>query len=151
MKPASSPLLTAAISVALALAAFSPSALAQQSTTVTQQTVTQTTTTHNSPPKAINSTEIDFLPAGTANDLNVQMLRDFGNVKQTDPKVATDVARNPEVVASASYVTKHPALQAFLLKYPDARDEIVNNPGNFVTPVPGSKWNSHEAAGIPRD
>ena len=46
---------------------------------------------------------------------------------------------------------KHPALQAFLVKYPAARDEIVESPGNFVTPVAGSKWNSHEAAGIPRD
>ena len=35
---------------------------------------------------------------------------------------------------------------AFLEKYPDARDEITSNPGNFVTPGPGSKWNSHEAA-----
>ena len=101
------------------------------------------------PPKV--TTEIDFLPASTANDLNVQMLRDFGNVKQSDPKVATDIARNPEVVANSGYVSKHPSLHAFLEKYPDARNEIVSNPGNFVTPVAGSKWNSHEAAGIPRD
>jgi hypothetical protein len=146
MKPAPSPIFTAAISAALALAAFNPSALAQ--TTTTTETVTQTTTTA---PKAINSTEIDFLPASTANDLNVQMLRDFGGVKQSDPRVATDVARNPAVVADASYVARHPALQAFLEKYPNARDEIVGNPGNFVTPGPGSKWNSHEVAGIPRN
>jgi hypothetical protein len=151
MKPVPSPLVTAAISAALAFAAFSPLAQAQQSNTVTEQTVTQTTTTHTTPPKAIVTTEIDFQPAATANDLNVPMLRDFANVKQSDPKVATDIARDPEVVASASYVTKHPALQAFLEKYPDARDEITSNPGNFVTPGPGSKWNSHEAAGIPRD
>jgi Tfp pilus assembly protein FimT len=148
MKPASSPIFTAAIFAALALAAFSPSALAQQ-TTSTTESVTQTTTT--TAPKAIRSTEIDFLPASAANDLDVQMMRDFGNVKQSDPKIATDVARNPEVVANASYVTRHPALEAFLEKYPAARDQIVTNPGNFVTPVPGSKWNSHEAAGIPRD
>src|SRR5580698_10558137 len=126
MKPASSPIFTAAISAALALAAFSPSALTQKTTTTA--------------PKAIKSTEIDFLPASAANDLDVQMLRDFGNVKQSDPKVATDVARNPEVVANASYVTRHPALEAFLEKYPAARNQIVTNPGNFVTPVPGSKW-----------
>jgi len=148
MKPASSPLLTAAISAALALASLNAAASAQQTTT-TEQTVTQTTTT--TAPKAVNSTEIDFLPASSANDLNVQMLRDFGNVKQSDPKIATDVARNPEVVADATYVTRHPALQAFLEKYPAARAEIVSNPGNFVKPVAGSKWNSHEAAGIPRD
>jgi len=151
MKRLLSPIITAAMSAALALAAVTAAALAQQSTTVTQQTVTQTTTTSNPPPKAIVTTEIEFQPAATANDLNVQMLRDFGTVKQNDPKVATDIARNPEVVKNGDYVAKHPALQAFVEKYPAARDEIAENPGNFVTPVAGSKWNSHEAAGIPRD
>jgi hypothetical protein len=79
------------------------------------------------------------------------MLRDFANVKQGDSSVATDIARNPAVVQNPGYVAKHPGLQAFLAKYPNARDEIVANTGNFVTPVAGSKWNSHEAAGIPRD
>jgi hypothetical protein len=148
MRPVTSPFLTAAIAAAFTLAAFS-SAPAQQSATVTQQT--ETTVTRTTQPKAIVSTEIDFLPASAANDVNAPMLRDFGQVKRSDPKVATEIARNPEVVANADYVTKHPALQEFLAKYPAARAEIVQNPGNFVTPVAGSKWNSHEAAGIPRD
>ena len=79
------------------------------------------------------------------------MLRDFKSVKDGDPKIAADVARDPEVVQNSNYVGKHPALLAFLDKYPNARGEIVANPGNFVTPVAGSKWNSHEAAGLPRE
>ena len=150
MKPVPSPFVTAAISAALALAALAPCASAQQNTTVTGQTTVEKKVTTQAPPARV-STEIDFLPASTANDINTQMLRDFGNVKQSDPKVATDVARNPEIVGNAGYVEKHPSLQAFLAKYPDARREIVDSPGNFVTPVAGSKWNSHEAAGIPRD
>jgi hypothetical protein len=149
MKPATSPLLSAAISTAFALVAFNSAALAQQPATITQQTTTTTVTRTTPPP--VNSTEIDFLPASTAKDINVQMLRDFGNVKQADPKIATDIARNPAVVDNAGYVGQHPSLQAFLAKYPNARQEIASNPGNFVTPVAGSKWNSHEAAGIPRD
>src|ERR1700690_3341187 len=150
MRPVSSPLLTAAISAALALAAFSPFALAQQSTTVTEQTIVEKKVTTQSPPAKV-STEIDFLPASTANDINVRMLRDFQNVKAGDPKVGPEIAKDPARVQDAAFVGKHPSLQAFLEKYPDARDEIVSSPGNFVTPVAGSKWNSHEAAGIPRD
>jgi hypothetical protein len=149
MKLGSSPILTAAISATFALAAFGTSALAQSSTSVTEQTVTQTTTTTQ--PKAINSTEIDFLPASAASDINVRMLRDFQNVKAGDPNVGPAIAKDPARVQDAAFVGKHPSLQAFLEKYPDARQQIVSNPGNFVTPVAGSKWNSHEAAGIPRD
>jgi hypothetical protein len=151
MKPVPSPLLTAAIVAALALAASATSTLAQQqqtTTTVTEQTVVEKKVT-TPPPKV--TTELDFMPASTANDINVQMLRDFGNVKQSDPKVAIDIARNPQIVENTGYVGKHPSLQAFLAKYPAASNEIVSSPGNFVTPVAGSKWNSHEAAGIPRD
>ena len=148
MKPA--PIFISAIVAAFALAVSSSPAPAQQTVT-TETTTTTSKVTTEAPPRAKVTSEIDFLPASTANDLNKQMLRDFGNVKQSDPKVATDVARNPQVVDSADYVGKHPSLQAFLEKYPDARQEIVASPGNFVTPVAGSKWNSHEAAGIPRD
>ena len=82
-------------------------------------------------PKEIVTTEIEFQPAATANDINVQMLRDFENVKQGDRKVASDIARSPEVVENAGYVAKHPALQAFLEKYPDARNEIVEQSWKF--------------------
>ena len=148
MKASTSPFLTAAIGAALTLAAFGGSAFAQ--TTVTTTTVDQQTVTRVPPPQVV-TTEIEFQPAATANDLNVAMLRDFEKVKQDDRTVATDIASNPNVVENGSYVGKHPALQAFLEKYPDARNEIIESPGNFVTPVSGSKWNSHEVAGIPRD
>lgn len=150
MRPVSSPIFTAAIFAALALAASATSPLAQQTTTttVTEQTVVERKAT-TPPPKV--TTELDFMPASTANDLNVQMLRDFGSVKRSDPKVAVDIARNPQIVENSGYVGTHPSLQAFLAKYPAASNEIVSSPGNFVTPVAGSKWNSHEAAGIPRD
>jgi len=148
VKASTSPFVTAALGAVLTLTAFGGLALAQSSvttTTVDQQTVTRV------PPPQVVKTEIEFQPAATAHDLNVAMLRDFESVKQEDRPVATEIARNPNVVENASYVGKHPALQAFLEKYPDARNEIVESPGNFVTPVSGSKWNSHEAAGIPRD
>ncbi|HLI81131.1 MAG TPA: hypothetical protein VKV03_14185, partial [Candidatus Binataceae bacterium] len=133
---------------ALTLATLGGSAQAQ--TTVTTTTVDQQTVTRVPSPQVV-TTDIEFQPAATANDLNVGMLRDFESVKQEDRSVATEIARNPNIVENGVYVAKHPALQAFLEKYPDARNEIIESPGNFVTPVSGSKWNSHEVAGIPRD
>jgi len=148
MRASTSPFVTAAIGAAFALAGLAGAAFAQS--TVTTTTVDQQTVTRVPPPQVV-TTDIEFQPASTAHDLNEQMLRDFENVKQDDRSVATEIARNPNLVANASYVGKHPALQAFLEKYPTARNEILDSPGNFVTPVNGSKWNSHEAAGIPRD
>ena len=147
MRASTSPFITAAIGAAFSFA-FVGAAFAQSSvttTTVDQQTVTRV------PPPQVVTTDIQFQPASTAHDLNTQMLRDFENVKQQDPAIAHEIARNPNAVGNASFVAKHPALQAFLEKYPNARNEIIESPGNFVTPVSGSKWNSHEVAGIPRD
>jgi hypothetical protein len=146
VKPLLSPAAAAAISAALTFA-VTP-AIAQQST-VTERTVTDTTVTTRVPARV--ETEIDFLPASSANDLNTRMLRDFEIVKEQDPAIATEIARNPSRVGDQAYVMRHPALQAFIAKYPNARDEIQDSPGNFVTPVNGSTWNSHEVAGIPRD
>jgi len=96
------------------------------------------------------TTETEFKPAGTAN-LNIKMLDDFSIVKQSDPAIAPQLATNPSLVENQDFVQKHPGLQAFLDKYPDARHQLETNPGNFMPPAPGSKWASHEAAGIPRD
>jgi hypothetical protein len=150
MKPANSPLLIAAMVPALALMAFATASLAQQSTTVTETTV-QKNVTVAAPRPIEKETVLEFQPASTAKDLDVRMLRDFESVKASDPKVGPEIAKDPARVQDAGFVGKHPTLQAFLEKYPSARDEIVSSPGNFVTPVAGSKWNSHEAAGIPRD
>ena len=93
------------------------------------------------------TTEIEFQPAGTK-DLNLEMLRAFSQVKQDDPKVASALAKKPELVENDGFVAKHPTLQAYLQKYPQARQQIEDSPGNFLTPVNGSKWATHTAAGI---
>jgi hypothetical protein len=151
MKPVTSPFLIAAMVAAFTLAVPVPCSFAQRSTTVTETTVEKKVTVEEARPKERVTTELEFQPASTANDINVQMLRDFTAVKNSDPSVGTEIAKNPALVQDAGFVGKHPSLQAFLEKYPDARQEIVSSPGNFVLPVAGSKWNSHEAAGIPRD
>ncbi|HXN85095.1 MAG TPA: hypothetical protein VN867_03440, partial [Candidatus Binataceae bacterium] len=72
----------------MALTLAATPAFAQQSTTLTETTVTTRV------PVRVDS-EIDFMPASSANDLNTRMLRDFEIVKNQDPAVATEIARNP--------------------------------------------------------
>src|SRR5579872_6504164 len=76
MRPATSPFLTAAIAAAFALTASETSVLAQQTTTVEKTTTTTTVVREVPPPRAeIKTTEIEFQPASSANDINTQMLR----------------------------------------------------------------------------
>jgi hypothetical protein len=118
--------------------AFASSALAQ----VTGNTVVE---------HLGNTTKVtEFKSAGT-NNLDITMLKDFASVKQSDPAVAPQLAKDPRLVENRDFLQKHPSLQAFLEKYPDARNKIETNPGNFMPPVAGSTWATHEAAGIPRD
>jgi hypothetical protein len=65
----------------------------------------------------------------------------FSKLVANDPKLAKTLARNPALIDKDSFVSKHPALAQFLQQFPDARDDISANPGNYLTPVPGSTWN----------
>jgi hypothetical protein len=129
---------TICLVIAALVAGFASSALAQDASHVIVEKHGNMTT------------ETEFQPAGTSN-LNMQMLKDFSDVKQTDPAIAPKLASDPSLVENREFLHGHPALQAFLDKYPDARHQLEINPGNFVPPQPGSNWASHEAAGIPRD
>jgi hypothetical protein len=71
----------------------------------------------------------------------------FSKLTANDPKLATALARNPSQIEDDSFVSKHPALAQYLQQFPDARADIRANPGNYLTPVPGSTWN-HAAPGI---
>ncbi|MGH7779439.1 MAG: hypothetical protein ACREQR_06405 [Candidatus Binataceae bacterium] len=83
----------------------------------------------------------------TNKGLNLDELKAFSKIAKDDPALAAKIARNPQIVANDSFVGKHPALQQFLTQYPSARDDIQNNPGNFVTPVNGSSF-QHALPGL---
>jgi hypothetical protein len=80
-------------------------------------------------------------------DLNLDQLSAFSQVTSSDPALASELAKRPSLVNNESFVGKHSALQKYLEKYPDARADIVANPGNYLTPVNGSSW-SHAPAGM---
>jgi hypothetical protein len=73
-------------------------------------------------------------------DLNLDQLSAFSQLVSSDPALTARLAKNPSLVNSDNFVSKHPALQQYLEKYPDAREDIVANPGNYLTPVNGSSW-----------
>jgi hypothetical protein len=79
-------------------------------------------------------------------DLNLDQLSAFGQVTASDPALADKLARNPSLVNDEGFVNRHPTLQQYFEKYPNAREDITANPGNYLTPVNGSSW-SHAPAG----
>ena len=91
------------------------------------------------------NTTIEFQRSNAG--LNLDQLNAFAQVSSSDPALASKLARNPALVNDAAFVSKHPALQQYLEKYPDARTDIVANPGNYLTPVNGSSW-THAPAGM---
>jgi hypothetical protein len=78
---------------------------------------------------------------GNAN-VDTGELRAFQNAKVADTSLAPQLARNPKLIASESYVDQHPELLHFLEQYPSAREDIQRNPGNFLVPVKGSTWSA---------
>jgi hypothetical protein len=123
----------AAFATILGACAFATLALAQDTSTVTNGTA------KNSNPTIVSE-------PGTAN-LNLDELRAFDQIAQSHPDMAKALARKPALIKSDKFVSKYPDLQAFLGKYPDARDNIHRNPGDYLTPVSGSAW-KHAAPGI---
>jgi hypothetical protein len=77
----------------------------------------------------------------------LNQLSAFSKVTANDPKLAAMLARNPALIDKDSFVSGYPALAQYLQQYPEARADIRTNPGNYLTPVPGSTWN-HAAPGI---
>jgi hypothetical protein len=78
---------------------------------------------------------------------HMQQMAAFSKLTENDPNLAKMLARKPSLVEKDSFVSKHPALAQYFQQYPEARADIVANPGNYLTPVPGSTWN-HAAPGI---
>jgi hypothetical protein len=80
-------------------------------------------------------------------NLNLDQLSAFGQLTANDPALANKLARNPSLVNDEGFVSKHPALEQYFEKFPNAREDIAANPGNYLTPVAGSSW-SRAPAGM---
>ena len=78
-------------------------------------------------------------------NLNLDQLSAFGQLTASDPALANKLARNPSLVNDEGFVSRHPALQQYFEKFPNAREDITANPGNYLTPVAGSSWSRARA------
>jgi len=72
--------------------------------------------------------------------LNLDQLSAFGQLTASDPALARKLAGNPSLVNDEGFVNQHPALQQYFEQFPNAREDIAANPGNYLTPVSGSSW-----------
>ena len=80
-------------------------------------------------------------------NLNLDQLSAFGQLTASDSALANKLARNPSLVNDEGFVSRHPALRQYFEKFPNAREDIAANPGNYLTPVNGSSW-SRAPAGM---
>ena len=111
---------------ALFLTAFATGALAQEGARDTTGEVTKGNAT------------IVFERGGA--NLHHQALSAFSDIARANPDMAKELARKPSLVADDSFVSKYPTLQQFLKQYPNARDEIASNPGDWLAPTEGSSF-----------
>ncbi len=144
------------IAASMSVPAFAQGTVVQQeSTTVTTHESSTTAQPQQVAPMTVGSAVTGVVQNGNRTiifersntDLDMAQLRAFSRVANDDPAVAAKIARNPQIVADNSYVSRHPALQQFLDQYPNAREDIQRNPGNYVTPVAGSSF-QHALPGL---
>ena len=48
------------------------------------------------------------------------------------PEIAEQVRKDPSLLTNEQFVKQHPALQTYLQQHPQVRDEIAQNPNNFM-------------------
>ena len=84
------------------------------------------------------NTIIEFRAADTS-DIDLAKLRAWRDFAAQHPKVASDLAKKPELINDASYTKRHPGLAAFFTAHPDIHDAMAANPGNYnaIPPRPG--------------
>ncbi|HEY6419265.1 MAG TPA: hypothetical protein VIX59_09695 [Candidatus Binataceae bacterium] len=84
---------------------------------------------------------------GAADSQQLTELQAFNQLAAADPAMEKALARHPGMVDNAAFLQKHPALQQYLAQYPNAKEDIRTNPGNFMAPTSGSTW-THSPEGM---
>ena len=84
------------------------------------------------------NTTIVFAPADSR-DIDIARLRGWEEFADAHPGIARALAYRPSLMNEAGYLRRNPDLDAFFQAYPDIKQAMVDNPGNFeaVPPRPG--------------
>jgi hypothetical protein len=80
-------------------------------------------------------TEIIFKAADTS-DIPMDKLHAWSEFASQHPDIARTLGYHPSLINSDSYLKKHPELAEFFAQHPDIREDMAENPGNYVAPPP---------------
>ena len=71
----------------------------------------------------------------TTEDLNTAELAAFDQVANSNPRMSHELAANPHLANSGSFLTRWPDLNNFFAKYPGSRERFLEDPGNYLADV----------------
>jgi len=81
-----------------------------------------------SPDRSVSANERSVSIAPRGQDSHGQ----FGEFLGSHSNISKDLSKNPSLVNNHDYVQKHPELQAYLNNHPDVRDQLMQNPQDFM-------------------
>ncbi len=71
----------------------------------------------------------------TAEGLNTAELANFDQVANSNPRMSHELAANPHLANSGSFLKRWPDLNNFFAKYPGSRERFLEDPGNYLADV----------------
>ena len=80
-------------------------------------------------------TEIIFKAADTS-DLPMDKLHAWSEFASQHPDIARTLGYHPSLIKNENWVKKHSELAEFFAQHPDIREDMEENPGNYVAPPP---------------
>ena len=81
----------------------------------------------------IVTTAVAQTPSQTRdNDITRRELSNFDRFLDSHHEINRDLKARPALINDADYVAKHPELQKFLQQHPGVREELKENPGQFM-------------------
>jgi hypothetical protein len=92
--------------------------------------------------------KVEIVSGGaTQSDLHLNMLREFGSFERSHPAIARAFDRQPMLIRSKEFRSRHPEWATFLREHPAIEADIEANPGNYVVIRPGmasASWHRQE-------
>jgi hypothetical protein len=73
-------------------------------------------------------------------DLNKARYDAWDQFRSSNPKIASELKRNPRLAGNAAFVDKHPELKQLFDANAGMQEDMQRNPGNYVA---GAKYSAH--------
>ena len=71
----------------------------------------------------------------TTEGLNTAELAAFDQLANSNPRMSHELAANPHLANSGSFLKRWPDLNNFFAKYPGSRERFLEDPGNYLADV----------------